>query len=265
LPRQPKLVDLKASPIASHSEPAGPWPEATKSRIGLEAAAARCCQIVDRVAAELIGKASSEWEWPLATTKDLSWHAALALFVSRVLLRSWDEDFFATMCPASAEASDDPIDPECCPEDFISGMKQHGFDREFAQAQWVCDITSSNELERERLRRQLDPDIRLWADMCRIDQDVFEAQLRLEALGLEEMANDERGRSVVLSDLIESERNILQALRESGHPLKGAELAVKAGYEHNSHFKSTCASLVKREILRSEPGKGYVVTAELLE
>ncbi len=54
-------------------------------------------------------------------------------------------------------------------------------------------------------------------------------------------------------DLNETESNILEALGDD--KLTGEQLAKKAGYTHNSHFKSTLSSMVKRKLLVNDhPG-----------
>ena len=154
-----------------------------------------------------------------------------------------------------------PVDvfPEDCPESFVSGLEKHGYDREFAQQQYVRDLQEGAAFDRGMLRQALAPDIRLWADMRSVDADVLEAQLRLEALGLEASVSAHEMQQASVPDLNDAEQTILEALRASGRPLKGAELARVAGYPHNSSFKSTCAALVRRKILRNERQEGYSI------
>jgi hypothetical protein len=56
--------------------------------------------------------------------------------------------------------------------------------------------------------------------------------------------------------LNDTENAIVQALGECGD-LKGSDLAAKAGYTYDSHFKSVCSSLRKRRIIENTPGRGY--------
>jgi hypothetical protein len=90
--------------------------------------------------------------------------------------------------------------------------------------------------------QSLDPDLEgLVTDSIRL------GELRMLAAA----TKSPKAGAVALND---SEAAILQALLESG-PLLGEDLAAKAGYNYNSHFKGTLSSLRKRGIIdNTRPG-----------
>jgi hypothetical protein len=82
-----------------------------------------------------------------------------------------------------------------------------------------------------------------------VDQLVSE---RLNDPGPPALSVD-RAASAAPANLNETERNILEALGDA--TMTGEELAPKAGYECNGHFKATLSTLVKRGLLENlRPG-----------